>query len=353
MSRRVVWLVGVAVVVLVVATLVGVRLLRDDRGPFAQAMALAPGDAARYSWTDWAAVRREVGAHLDADSSPAQVSAFLSKAYDEDLTPMSALTDSAGLLQQSFGWSPATLEWEMFSQSTTGAVVIGKLPDSIDIADLEGDLTTLGFTPPGKDSDVWDGGSVEMPSAGGDADLSTPQITRIAFAPKQHLVLASDTASYAQDALDHLDDDALPQGVQQVADAVGDPVAAAVYDSDYTCSALAMTQAGEDDQAQAAQLVAAAGKVNPVDGFAMARQPDGGVRVAMSFENHDQAKTNADSRSRLAAGPAPGQGGDFSDRFRLGKVAADGDVVTMQLHPVEGATVLSDLDTGPLLFATC
>ncbi|MCW2795069.1 MAG: hypothetical protein JWM79_566, partial [Nocardioides sp.] len=39
--------------------------------------------------------------------------------------------------------------------------------------------------------------------------------------------------------------------------------------------------------------------------------------------------------------------------FDLGPVQADGSVVTMDLQPVEGQYVLSDLSTGPLLFATC
>jgi hypothetical protein len=77
------------------------------------------------------------------------------------------------------------------------------------------------------------------------------------------------------------------------------------------------------------------------------------VRVAMAFESDDQARRNADSRSRLAAGPAPGQGGAFSDRFTLGPVTADGSVLTMELKPVQDSPVLSDLSTGPLLFATC
>ena len=88
-------------------------------------------------------------------------------------------------------------------------------------------------------------------------------------------------------------------------------------------------------------------------GFAIAGQPGGDVLVAMSFENEDQARANADSRAALAAGPAPGQGGDFADRFELGAVTADGNVVTMELEPTEGSYVLSDLSTGPVLFATC
>ena len=73
----------------------------------------------------------------------------------------------------------------------------------------------------------------------------------------------------------------------------------------------------------------------------------------MSFESEDQARTNADSRAALASGPAPGQGGDFEDRFRLGTVSAEGDVVTMELEPEDGEYILSDLSSGPVLFATC
>jgi len=73
----------------------------------------------------------------------------------------------------------------------------------------------------------------------------------------------------------------------------------------------------------------------------------------MSFESDDQAKTNADTRARLAVGPAPGEGGDFADLFDLGKVSADGKAVTMELKPVENAYAFSALKDGPVLFATC
>ena len=132
-----------------------------------------------------------------------------------------------------------------------------------------------------------------------------------------------------------------------------EPLSAAVYTGDFACKSLAMAQADEDDQSTADQLVAQAGRVDPMTGFAMAVEPDRKVTVAMAFETEDQARRNADSRAKLAAGPAPGQGGDFSERFTLGPVTADGNVVTMQLEPVDDIPVLSDLSTGPVLFATC
>ena len=81
--------------------------------------------------------------------------------------------------------------------------------------------------------------------------------------------------------------------------------------------------------------------------------PGGDVRVALEVEDADDAGTETDARARLAAGPAPGQGGDFSERFDVSRARADGRVVTLDLRPVDGAYVLSDLSSGPVLFATC
>ena len=93
--------------------------------------------------------------------------------------------------------------------------------------------------------------------------------------------------------------------------------------------------------------------MNPYTAFALSDEPDGTVRVAFEFDDSDQARTNADTRATLARGPAPGQGGSFTDRFRVDAVTAHGSLVVMHLTPVAGAFVLSDLSTGPLLFATC
>ena len=78
-----------------------------------------------------------------------------------------------------------------------------------------------------------------------------------------------------------------------------------------------MAHAGAGDQAAAARLVAAAGEVNPYSAFAMSDEPDGSVRVAFAVRGRRPARANADSRARLAAGPAPGQGGNFRDRFTI------------------------------------
>jgi hypothetical protein len=130
-------------------------------------------------------------------------------------------------------------------------------------------------------------------------------------------------------------------------------LSSAVYSGDYACAALAMAHAGPSDRAQARQLVSAAGEVNPYSALAMSDEPDGTFRVAFQFDGDDVARTNADTRAVLARGPAPGQGGTFDDRFRVTSVTARGSLVVMRLAPRPDASVLSDLSTGPLLFATC
>ncbi len=342
--------VTLLVLVLVVAV-TGVRWWRDaHRSDLELAASYAPPDAQRLSWTDWAGVRSAVGAHLDASSGTDDLQGFLDDGYDRDLTSASALVQSAPVLQERFGFSPATADWELFSQSESGAVVIVKMPDDTDFDALADGFERAGFTRPGEKGGVWLGGDQVLPTLG--ADL-TPELQFVALDAGRHLVLTSDNADYLQQEVSGLGDGDLPQGLDDVVSASGDPLSAAVYDGAYTCSALAMSQADDSDAAQGDQLVEAAGGVDPVTGFAMSVQPGGHVRVAMAFENDDQARHNADSRSALASGPAPGQGGDFTDRFSVASATADGRVVRLDLDPRPGTYVLSDLSTGPVLFATC
>ena len=319
---------------------------------FAKAAALAPADAERLSWTDWGGVRRELGAEPTVGRSATELSEFLDRGYDADLTSTSALLASAPVLQAEFGFSPATVDWELFSQSAEGAVVILRLPDGTDFGDLGANLTDLGYATPASNTGVWRVGEA-LAAAG--ADL-TPELQYVALLADENLVLTSDTSGYLERAVGAAtgDRDGDPDpGLADVVDPTGPALSASVYTGDHACSALAMGQADETDQEQAASLVAAAGEVNPVDGFSMSVQPDRRVRLVMAFATDEQARTNADTRAALAAGPAPGQGGDFADRFSVDSVSADGRLVTMELAPNDGAYVLSDLSTGPVLFATC
>jgi hypothetical protein len=142
-------------------------------------------------------------------------------------------------------------------------------------------------------------------------------------------------------------------GLHELVTGLEAPLAAAVYDGAYACERLAMSQADDDAQAEADQLVAAAGGVHPLTGFAMGVLPGGDVRAVMQVEDADDAPGDAEARAQLAAGPAPGQGGDFTDRFSVEAAGSDGREIALDLRPQDGAYVLSDLTSGPVLFATC
>jgi hypothetical protein len=356
-SRRLTALTSAAVVVvlLAIAAVAGVRWWQDrHRSDLERAIDYAPQETARFSWTDWAGVRAELGTDVDTTSSVDDVESFLAEGFDHDLTSGSAMVDSAAVLQDELGFSPASVDWELLAQSETGSVLIIGLPDGLDPDELGDTFASIGYERPDADDGVWNGGEelVAQLTSGGGATLS-PQFQYLALDADRHLLLASDGGPYLRQAVAELDDDLADEGVADVADAVGEPLSAEVYTGDLACRSLAMASADEDDQSTADQLVAAAGGVDPLTGFAMAAEDDGTVRVALAFETDDQARRNADSRARLAAGPAPGQGGDFADRFSLGEVTADGRVVTLPLEPKDGSPVLSDLSSGPVLFATC
>lgn len=349
-----------ALVVLVAGGLVAVRVLGGDEAEeraqrarsagatFAEASALAPDDAQRVLWTDWAGVRDEVGSTLGASSSAEELDAMLDRAFDADLSSMSALTESAAALQESFGFSPATLEWELFTQSERAATLTLRLGGDVTTDAVAARLRALGYTEPSSPEGVWQGGD-DLPSSGS----VTPELSYVALDADAGLVLASDQpagVTIAVDAADEADADPIPRSVVA---GLGTPLAAAAYAADYACSALAMAGADPDEQAVGESLVEQAGQVNPLTGFGIGAAPGGSVRVTLGFEDEEQAGANAETRAVLVSGPAPGQGGDFADRFAVEQVSVDDTVVRFDLDPVDGAFVLSELSTGPVLFATC
>jgi len=360
MRRRLVPVVGglVALVVLVAAVLVGYRWLTGPEGHLVRAAEVSPASSQRLSYTDWAGVRAEVGTDVDARSPGSVVRRFLDEAFASDLTSTSAMVSSAEGLQDDFGLSPATVEWEGFSQSTEGQVVAMGV-EGEDVDALGDTLDELGFTPPSADDGTWVGGADLL--AGIDPGIGAV-FGYVVLLPDEGLVLASDSESYVGTAAEVAQGDA-PSMLDEVTDVVRPvsdsavPLAAAVATSEWACVELGTTFADPEAQSASARLVEAAvaegGDVDPVDAFAMARLEGGDVRTALSFDTDDQARDNADPRARLASGPAPGQGGSFTRRFRLDSVVADGRAVVMDMEPRPRQLLITDLASGPLLFATC
>ncbi|MBS45199.1 MAG: hypothetical protein CMH83_18915 [Nocardioides sp.] len=344
-------LVGaLALVVVVAATAVALLLRGDGRTRLQEAMALTPADAARLSWTDWAGVRAELGLDLGDDPRTADVRRLLDRGFDADLTSTSALVSSAAEMQKGFDFSPATLEWELFRQGDTGASILMRLADTTDVEDVASALRALGYAEPDDADGTWSSDSESLPISA----RVTPELAFIALDRERGVVVAADSSAGVDQAREALDEDvAGPDVPDDVVAALGSPLSAALYTGSQVCRQLAMGNADADAQAEADSLLARAGDVNPLTGFGIAAQPDGSVVVAMGLETEEQARANADTRAALATGSAPGQGGSFPERFTLAETTADGTVVRMVLDPVPGSYVLSDLSTGPVLFATC
>lgn len=341
---------GVALAV-VLALVAGVAwwLGRPD-SRLAAAVEMAPADTQRVSWVDWAGVRRELGASLDEGSSAEEVRDLLDEAFDRDLSATSALGESAAEMHLALGFSPATVDWELFTQGTDGAALVLGAGD-LDLDEVADSLEELGYTRPEDEDGVWTGGPDVLARSG--ATL-TPELSYLALDRDRHLLVASDAAAYVEVALAAARDDGpRVEGLDEVVAASGDALAAAVYTGSYACEELAMARADPAAQAEAEALVAQAGGVHPLTAFAMGVRPGGDVRVAMGVADAEDARADADARAALAAGPAPGQGGDFGDRFTVESAGAEGSVVLLDLRPAARQYVLSDLSTGPVLFATC
>ena len=131
-----------------------------------------------------------------------------------------------------------------------------------------------------------------------------------------------------------------------------EPLTATVWVDDFACEDLAMSQAAPEDVEAGRSLVEEAGGVHPLDGLIFAQEPDGSLEFVMGFETDEQADADLQPRTDLASGPAPGQGGAFTERFELTSSTAQGALVTMRADPV-GSQVLADIGQGPVLFATC
>lgn len=346
MSRRVAWLLAAGLVLALAVGLLAWRAARPG-SELERALSAAPAGTLRATWTDWSAVRREVG--VRDPRGAAGLTRLLDRGFERDLTSTSALLSSAEPMRAELGLSPANLAWELLAQGPDGAVVTMGLPESFSVDRLGARLERLGYRRPDAPDGVWRG-TPEIAATTG----FTPELQYVVVLEDQGLVLASDTQGYAgRAAAVALGDRPSVSGLEEVVEPAGSPVSAVVYTGEYGCEQLAMAQADGADAAQGEQLITAAGGLNPYTSLAMTLQPDGSMQVLLGFESEEQARADADARAQLAKGPAPGQGGDFSERFRVRSVQSEGTLLTMDLRPRRDAYVLSDLSSGPVLFASC
>lgn len=347
---------GLALVLVAGLAVVGTLLWkRSHRTPLEEALGLVPESSLRVGFTDWAVVRSRLHADLGDTPDRDAVEAFIAKAYDSDYGAASSIDESAAALQENFGFSPATAQWEVFAQGHEGATMVLKVPDGTDFDVLRGNLAAAGYGKPKADDGVWDGGADLV--AGIDPTI-TPELQYVSLLEDRGLVVSSDNARYAARATKVAEGDAGSfagvAGVADMASDLGDPANAMVWGRDFACDDLAMSRADTNDESRAKSRVQQVGGVTPLAGFAMAMQPSRTLRVAAHFEDSGRAEKNLRPRARLAVGEAIGRGTSFTDNFTLSASKAVGSDVILDLRPKQKTGfVLSALYDGPLLFATC
>ncbi|MCW2856400.1 MAG: hypothetical protein JWR52_2015 [Marmoricola sp.] len=344
-------------VVVVLAMVAGVVRLWHEahRSDFSRALDVVPAATLRLSFTDWAAVRRRLGVASSDNPSAALVNRLISKGYDSDLSSVSSVDDSAASLQKNFGFSPATMQWEAYAQAPAGAALVARMPDGFDFTSVENDLEAMGFTRPPSKTGVWLGGTDLV--AGVDPMLS-PEVQYVAVLADKGLIVTSDQESYARTAAavaeGHGASLASLDSTASLVDKAGEPAAAMVWTRDFACSDLAMSSADQDAQNEADTLVTRAGKITPLTGLVMALGANRNLTVLEGFENDSDARENLRARARLAVGSAPGRGGTFSDDLKLTASRTDGAAVRLEFAPrTPTGYVLSAVNDGPVLFATC
>ncbi len=356
-NRRRIAAVVVALAVLGTVVVAG-HWLWTERGrtDLSRALDVVPERTQRLLFTDWAEVRQALDVEEDDSPTDEVIAAMMAKAYDTDLSSASSIDTAAVALQKYFGFSPATVEWEAYAQESGGAVMVVRMPDDFDFGAVEGKLDGLGFTRPQEETGVWAGG-IDLVAA---IDPTiTPLLQYVAVLADKGLIVTSDQEPYAADAVEVALGEAPSladvDGVQDVVKPVDEPVAAEVWARDFVCADLSMSQADDRDvQNEADVLIAEAGEVSPLSGMVMSLDAERSLAVSQLFEDADSARANLSARAALAVGEAPGRGGSFSDDLELTSSQTEGATVQLRFAPrAPTGFLLSALDTGPVLFATC
>lgn len=334
---------------------VGIAPLLENRSTFRDALDVVPVESERLSFTDWSRVRDALNEDLGDDPAPAAIEAMITKAYDTDLSASSSIEDSSVALQTYFGFSPATIEWEAYSQTADGAAMVVRLPDDLDPDSVRDHLTEIGFTKPADKNGVWDGGIDLIAALDG---TLTPKLQYVAVLEDEHLVVTSESHDYVQRAADVARGKKKSLGdserARELVDSVDEPATAEFWVGDFACQDLAMRSGFAEDKAQAEALIEQAGKISPLAGLVMSMRADRTFTVSELFENDDQASANLEARAKLIVGPAPGIGGSFSDNLELTSSETDGPTVQLVLKPrAPTGFVLGAFNHGPVLFATC
>ena len=341
---------------LVIAVVVSVGVWASGREPdrrssMAAALDALPAGTLVAGFTDWAAIRDDLG--IGAASTRSGRDALSDDASLRDLTTRSVLGGVIDDMHEAYGWSAADLEWESYGQSRAGAAMVARLTPAVSIDDVQDRLRALGYR---RDGDVW---SID---AAGSTTVG-PELARtlghLAVLPRQRLVIAADRAAYVPDVVSTVrgaEPSVLTsRPVAEIAQVLAGSDTAVIQSGGFSCRATSFDGSGADVQAQADAALARVGRLDTptftgrglVDG---ARRQS--IRFASAFASPAQAAEQLRVRSALTTGPFIGRSGQVEDTLDLVRSTVHGSVATLRfdLDPDRGAFMSGE---GALLFAAC
>ena len=283
---------------------------------------------------------------------PAQVEDLLDRGFDADLTSASALLSSAVTMQQRFGFSPATLEWELFSQSDRRGVAddaAGRRGRTDDVRDA---LRAPAVR------------RARRPRRGLDAEPGPPISGQVT---PELRTSRSTTSAGAGGRLRH------PGGRRRGGrrgrgDAGPGPIPAAVVDGGRRRPSSAIALHRRPRRAARwrwrtptrpsrtpAEALVARGRQGQPDDRVRDRRPSPTARCGSRWRSRTPTRRapTPTPGPRWSPGPAPGQGGDFTDRFTSARSAPTATSCRWSWSRSRAPTCVSDLSSGPVLFATC
>ena len=322
----------------------------DTRSSLTSALDALPSDTLVAGFTDWTSIRQRLDL---GDASTAAGRAVLNDdASLRDLSTRSIIGRSVEEMHQSFGWSAADLDWEVYGQAGDGSAMVGRFEDSVSLSDVRGALRTLNYT---EDDGVWSLSNT-TPLTGELAQT----FAAIAIIPGQRLIVAANRPTYVLTVKQVIDRDEpsllTVRPAAQVADSLVGSDSALVESGPLACKDTSFAKQPADVQAQARAAVARAGDLADLTfagrGLTDVSKGEQEVSFVMGFDSPAQAADQLATRTALAAGPFIGGSGRIEDSLQLTSSRVDGATMTLRFdHDPVSASYMGGV--GPLLFASC
>lgn len=352
------------------------RVTPDPRNALLVASQYLPPSTTSASFTDWSAIRAaldgyaldpaeggEPGSADDPDAEgESESESFMLAASATDLSYQSLLESTTPEMQEWLGFSPLTIEWEMYARSGAAAagkiIVVMGLGTANSAADVADTLQRIGYQ---RTDGVWQIGINDFAKQ----TLELPTVLRnIAIRADEGIVVASESPQAIRDTLARVDDDARSladvRSVRSIFETLRGAISATVMNTDEACAMSSMTNISGEEEARADAVLAPLGTLEAIERLGLGlyvgadARDEARLRYAMTFDSGEQARDQRRIRGQLATGAIIGRLSSIEDFMRLddARTAGPTAVLDFVVEDLEDSP-LTQIGTGPMLFAAC